>query len=80
MWNILALTPTPCLCLFSPFQEFLHEIIYTSGRIKRLALVPLPPLAIVFPPFSIGSSSEDDATEDMHDKTSSEELMSRYAN
>ena len=56
------------------------EIIYTSGRIKRLAPVPLPPPAIFFPPFSIGSSSEDDATEDMHDKTSSEELISRYAN
>jgi hypothetical protein len=57
-------------------------ITYTSGRIKRLSPVPLPPPAIFFKSFSTGSSSsdEDNMSEDMCDKTSSEELMSRCAN
>lgn len=34
------------------------EIEYVSGRIKRLAPVPLPPPAIFFPPFSTDASSD----------------------
>jgi hypothetical protein len=57
-------------------------ITYTSGRIKRLAPVPLPPPAILFQSFSTGSSSsdEDNMSEDICDKTSSEELMNWCAN
>ncbi|KAJ3483294.1 hypothetical protein NLG97_g7343 [Lecanicillium saksenae] len=40
------------------------EIEYTSGRIKRLAPVPLPPPVIFFPPFSSDDSYE---YEDMSD-------------
>lgn len=55
------------------------EIQYMSGRIKRLAPVPLPPPAIFFPPFSTNtSSSEEGMSVDMdEDDTSDEEPLSR---
>jgi hypothetical protein len=59
------------------------EIHYISGRIKRLAPVPLPPPAIFFPPFSSNTSSSDEEgmSIDIEDESSSvEELMSRQAN
>lgn len=59
------------------------EIHYISGRIKRLAPVPLPPPAIFFPPFSTDTSSSDEEgmSIDIDDESSSvEELMSRQAN
>lgn len=58
------------------------EIQYMSGRIKRLAPVPLPPPAIFFPPFSTNTSMSDEQgmSVDMSDSTSSEGLMSRRAN
>lgn len=40
------------------------EIEYTSGRIKRLAPVPLPPPVIFFPPFSSDDSYEYDDLSD----------------
>lgn len=63
------------------------EIEYTSGRIKRLNPVPLPPPAIFFPPFSSGSSASEaddillagDDDSDFDDSTS-QELVSRQAN
>lgn len=63
------------------------EIEYTSGRIKRLNPVPLPPPAIFFPPFS-SSSSASEADDIMlagnddsdFDGSSSQELVSRQAN
>lgn len=58
------------------------QIEYTSGRIKRLAPVRLPPPGIFFPPFSSdGSSDEDDmfgSEED--DELESEQPTSRQAN
>lgn len=59
------------------------EIEYLSGRIKRLAPVPLPPPAIFFPPFSTDSSSVDDegfGSEDDDDDDSSGGFVSRQAN
>ena len=59
------------------------EIEYTSGRIKRLAPVRLPPPAIFFPPFSSDDSSEEDdemMSEDGDDELESEEVASRRAN
>ncbi|KHN97182.1 Frequency clock protein [Metarhizium album ARSEF 1941] len=60
------------------------EIEYMSGRIKRLAPVPLPPPVIFLPPFStdMSSSGDDDfGSEDDDDALeSSEELMSRAVN
>lgn len=55
------------------------EIQYMSGRIKRLAPVPLPPPAIFFPPFSTNtSSSEEGMSVDMDEfETSEEESLSR---
>ncbi|POR36147.1 Frequency clock protein [Tolypocladium paradoxum] len=60
------------------------EIEYVSGRIKRLAPVPLPPPAIFFCEFSTDASSDWDddlASEgDDYGDDSSEEFMSRKAN
>ena len=59
------------------------EIEYTSGRIKRLAPVRLPPPAIFFPPFSSDcSSSEGDmfGSEGDDELGSSDESSSRQAN
>lgn len=58
------------------------EIHYMSGRIKRLAPVPLPPPAIFFPPFSTNSSmSEDeDMSIDIDDESSEQEQTSRKVN
>ncbi|KND89405.1 Frequency clock protein [Tolypocladium ophioglossoides CBS 100239] len=60
------------------------EIEYVSGRIKRLAPVPLPPPAVFFPPFSTDTSSDwdDDLASEGDDDgdESSEELKSRQAN
>lgn len=64
-------------------QSPVVEIEYTSGRIKRLAPVRLPPPAIFFPPFSSdGSSNEEDenSSEDGDDELESEEVASRRAN
>lgn len=57
------------------------EIEYTSGRIKRLAPVRLPPPAIFFPPFSSdGSSDTDDmSTSYGDDELESSEVTSRRA-
>ncbi|KAM0262475.1 hypothetical protein ACHAQJ_001729 [Trichoderma viride] len=56
-------------------------IEYLSGRIRRLEPVPLPPPAIFFPPFSVGSWSEDGFGSDGDDEfNSSEEFISRRAN
>ena len=59
------------------------EIEYVSGRIKRLAPVPLPPPAIFYPPFSTDASSDEDegfGSEDEDDLESSEGFVSRQAN
>ncbi|KAK0384577.1 hypothetical protein NLU13_8663 [Sarocladium strictum] len=59
------------------------EIRYMSGRIKRLAPMPLPPPAIFFPPFSTETSSSDEegmSIDIEDDESSVEELMSRQAN
>ncbi|PHH85567.1 hypothetical protein CDD83_239 [Cordyceps sp. RAO-2017] len=60
------------------------EMEYVSGRIKRLAPVPLPPPAIFFPPFSTDSSNDGDTDVgfegDDDEYESSEEFMSRRAN
>ena len=59
------------------------EIEYVSGRIKKLAPVPLPPPAIFVPPFSSDDSASDDSVDsadgDDEDEPS-EEFMSRQAN
>ena len=59
------------------------EIEYVSGRIKRLAPVPLPPPAIFYPPFSTDASGDEDegfGSEDEDDLESSEGFVSRRAN
>lgn len=60
------------------------EIDYVSGRIKRLAPVPLPPPVIFLPPFSTDESSMGDSdfgSEDDNDSHEfTEELMSREVN
>jgi hypothetical protein len=58
------------------------EIHYMSGRIKRLAPVPLPPPAIFFPPFSTNSSMSDEGgmSFDVDDESSEEEETSRRVN
>jgi hypothetical protein len=74
--------PTPLA--LTQLDVYPVEIEYMSGRIKRLAPVPLPPPVIFLPPFStdtsslgddeLGSEDDDDVTE------SSEGLMSRAVN
>lgn len=59
------------------------EIEYVSGRIKRLAPVPLPPPAIFFPPFSTDCSSDGDSEAGFDgddDKLDSSQCTSRKAN
>jgi len=58
------------------------EIEYLTGRIKRLAPVPLPPPAVFFPPFSTDGSSNsvDLGSEADDDLISSSELTSRRVN
>lgn len=52
------------------------EIEYTSGRIKRLAPVPLPPPVIFFPPFSSDDSYEYEDMSDSEGQTQSMPLIS----
>ncbi|KAG4266897.1 hypothetical protein FPRO04_13012 [Fusarium proliferatum] len=55
------------------------EIEYLSGRIKRLTPVPLPALAMFFPPFSVDNSTSgeyDELSIDVDNTGSSEEDMS----
>ncbi|EFY91968.1 Frequency clock protein [Metarhizium acridum CQMa 102] len=77
-------TSSPAPLATSQQNFFPIEIDYMSGRIKRLAPVPLPPPVIFLPPFSTDTSSsgEDDfGSEDDDDALeSSEELMSRAVN
>ncbi|TWU78275.1 hypothetical protein ED733_008267 [Metarhizium rileyi] len=60
------------------------EIDYTSGRIKRLAPVPLPPPVIFLPPFSTDTSSLGDdefgSEDDDEGLESLEELTSQAVN
>lgn len=57
------------------------EIEYMSGRIKRLAPVPLPPPAIFFPPFSTDASSMgEDESSTGQEEESSEGLISQRVN
>ncbi|CEJ90322.1 hypothetical protein VHEMI06113 [[Torrubiella] hemipterigena] len=62
------------------------QIEYMSGRIKRLAPVPLPPPAMFIPPFSSDASSgaidyfEDDCEDEGFVSSTSDEYMSRQAN
>jgi hypothetical protein len=64
-------------------QSPVVEIEYTSGRIKRLAPVRLPPPVIFFPPFSSDESSDASdlfGSEGDDELESSSELSSRRAN
>lgn len=54
------------------------EIEYVSGRIKRLAPVPLPPPAVLFPPFSSDESSSEGSEEDSDD--SDDDFVSKAFN
>ena len=76
-------SPRPIPSGFTPVNKDRDvEIRYMSGRIKRLAPVPLPPPAIFFPPFSTNTSSsggDDDMSEIIGDESSSE-VTSRRAN
>ncbi|KAM4056558.1 frequency clock protein [Hirsutella rhossiliensis] len=59
------------------------EVQYVSGRIKRLAPVPLPPPAIFFPPFSNDDSSDGDTDAGFDgddDEYETSECTSRKAN
>lgn len=84
--NRLALmstsSPRPVASLLSPRHCPSNlEIEYVSGRIKRLAPVPLPPPAIFFPPFNPDSWSDSESSSEAEGEVdSSEELMSRQAN
>ncbi|KAK3180129.1 hypothetical protein K4F52_008431 [Lecanicillium sp. MT-2017a] len=55
------------------------EIEYTSGRIKRLAPVPLPPPVVFFPPFSSDNSFENefDSEYDSFELPSEEQMSQR---
>ncbi|KAJ6786479.1 hypothetical protein PWT90_06517 [Aphanocladium album] len=52
------------------------EIEYTSGRIKRLAPVPLPPPVIFFPPFSSEDSYDYEDMSDSEPQTQSIPMIS----
>lgn len=52
------------------------EIEYTSGRIKRLAPVPLPPPVIFFPPFSSDDEYDYDELSDSEQQSNSMPLIS----
>lgn len=64
----------------------LAQIEYISGRIKRLAPVPLPPPAMFIPPFSSDASSgavdyfDDEDEDEGFVSSTSDEFMSRQAN
>lgn len=77
-------TSSPVPLGTSQQSSFPLEIDYMSGRIKRLAPVPLPPPVIFLPPFSTDTSSLGDSEFGSEDDDgaleSSEELMSRAVN
>ncbi|KAM0324781.1 hypothetical protein ACHAQA_007745 [Verticillium albo-atrum] len=52
------------------------EIDYVSGRIKRLAPVPLPPPSCFFPPFSTNTDSSLDASEASDDDDGDDDFES----
>ena len=58
------------------------EIEYLSGRVKRMAPVPLPPPATFYPPFSNSSDSDADSDEldSEDDDVGDEEILSRRVN
>jgi hypothetical protein len=79
-------SPVPPSRSSSRTRNALFEIDYVSGRIKRLAPVPLPPPVIYCHPFSTDSSwnddmdSADEESEEFHDlEPSLGKLMSRKA-